>query len=781
MKKKRLSILLILTIIFSMSISNPLAVYADPVPYSGITVSSEHSFPVNVVIGPDNYLYVAEYSGNKIMKMDKNGQDKTTFATGFNQPIGMVFDAAGNLYVAEHAGSKVTKVDSSGNTSLVRSFGSGSFLTGIVIDSHSKIFTVDYTQGKIYKMDLNGDNSSTFAMGLSTNSVIGMTIDSNDNIYVSDRAGLKALKMTPDGTVTDFVTGLSVATWISLGEDGYFYASTGSRTIEKIDADGTKLRSFSTGTVSPWGLSVDENGYIYFGESSSTIRKIVGSASTSSPTSVAVTLNLEISGVQADPAAFAFAGIASNPQVTAAVISDSSLLLTLSAGISANDTNIKLSYAKTGTNDLLVSGTASEFEAFSDLPVSNNVRNVTSVDAIPQINVTSGTPLGEVALPGTATLKLSNSTSVTAPVSWDGGTPAYNGSAAGTYAFTGALDLTGLGSIANPNNLTALASVIVQEGSSSSSNSSHTPPAPVTRIDNGGSITGSNLDQLISVGKTLTVEGDKGAKIVFDKKALKGIDEQTSGKIKVEMKDVSLEHQDTHPGKLVFSLIISSGSGTISNFGGSATISLPYTLKEGESEGDVNTWYLAGDGTMTQIPCTYDQATGLATFSVKHFSLYLVGTNLQEISFSDVDATDWFYDAVQYVYKNNLMQGTGSSEFSPKAITTRGMIVTTLWRMESKPSVAATEYFADVAEGAYYTDAVKWASTNGIVTGYASKFKPDSAVTREQLATMLYRYAKYKGYDVNAQDNLSLFKDSPSDWSLESMQWAVSNGLMQGC
>lgn len=310
--------------------------------------------------------------------------------------------------------------------------------------------------------------------------------------------------------------------------------------------------------------------------------------------------------------------------------------------------------------------------------------------------------------------------------------------------------------------------------------SSYTPTAPVTKIDNGGSVTGSNLNQLISGGKTLTVEDDNGAKLVFNSDALKGIYSQTAGNIKVEMKEVTQEHQDSHPGKLVFSLTIASDTKTISDFGGSATVSLPYKLKEGEHAEDVTVWYLSGDGTMTEIPCTYDQATGLATFRVSHFSLYMVGTNLQETSFSDVGANDWFYDAVQYVYKNNLMQGTGSSHFSPNAVTTRGMVVTTLWRMESKPAAAAAASFTDVAEGMWYTDAIKWASVNGIVTGYDGMFAPDSAVTREQLAAMLYRYAKYKGYDVNVQGNLSMFKDSPSDWALESMRWAVSKGLLQG-
>ena len=130
----------------------------------------------------------------------------------------------------------------------------------------------------------------------------------------------------------------------------------------------------------------------------------------------------------------------------------------------------------------------------------------------------------------------------------------------------------------------------------------YTPPAPVTRIDNGGSTTGANLGRLVTEEKPLTVEDKSGAKLVFDTDALKGIGGQTSGDIKVDMKDVSPSYQENLPGKQVFSLTVSSGSDTISNFGGLVTVTLPYELKEGETADMVTVWYLASDGTMTEIP-----------------------------------------------------------------------------------------------------------------------------------------------------------------------------------
>ena len=317
----------------------------------------------------------------------------------------------------------------------------------------------------------------------------------------------------------------------------------------------------------------------------------------------------------------------------------------------------------------------------------------------------------------------------------------------------------------------------------SSTTSTYSPPAPVTQINNGGSTTGSNLDQLVSAGKTLTVDGEKGAKLVFDTTALRGIDGQTSGEIKVEMKDVSPTHQENLPGKLVFSLTVSSGSNTISDFGGSVTITLPYELKDGETAEDVTVWFLANDGTMTEIPCTYDPATKLATFTVTHFSLYVVGVPGVESwtnPYADVRTNDWFYNAVSFVSYNGLMKGVHGTSFSPSATVTRGMFVTMLWRMEKEPPATQSASFTDVSDSQWYAKAVAWATNNQIVTGYAGRFSPDAPLTREQMAAILYRYAACKHRNTSGTGDLSTFTDQPSAWARTSMAWAVAEGLIQG-
>lgn len=150
--------------------------------------------------------------------------------------------------------------------------------------------------------------------------------------------------------------------------------------------------------------------------------------------------------------------------------------------------------------------------------------------------------------------------------------------------------------------------------------------------------------------------------------------------------------------------------------------------------------------------------------------------------FNDVSANDWFASAVDYVTGKGMMNGTADNTFSPKANTTRGMVVTVLYRLENQPSTSAAS-FTDVASGAYYANAVAWANANGIVSGYGSgKFGPNDKVTREQLAAILYRYAQYKKYDVSGAKSLDGYTDaqSVSSYAVPALQWANAAGIVTG-
>ena len=153
--------------------------------------------------------------------------------------------------------------------------------------------------------------------------------------------------------------------------------------------------------------------------------------------------------------------------------------------------------------------------------------------------------------------------------------------------------------------------------------------------------------------------------------------------------------------------------------------------------------------------------------------------------FTDVAGSAWYYGAVEYAWENGLMTGTSATLFSPDVTTTRSMLATLLWRLEGEPVVNYLMDFTDVAEGLWYSEAIRWASAEGVVNGVGdgSAFDPDGTITREQMAVMLYRYAQYKDYDVT-QGGMAAREyadyEQISDWAVPAVEWAVNAGLISG-
>lgn len=154
----------------------------------------------------------------------------------------------------------------------------------------------------------------------------------------------------------------------------------------------------------------------------------------------------------------------------------------------------------------------------------------------------------------------------------------------------------------------------------------------------------------------------------------------------------------------------------------------------------------------------------------------------EKLPFTDVEG-HWAEDAIRYVYERGLMNGMEADLFLPDGEMTRAMLVTTLYRMEGSPKPGPDNPFTDVNSDAWYTDAVLWASENGIVNGVDEDlFAPDASITREQLATMLLRYAEYKSYDTSGRSDLSDFTDADQigGWAKEALSWANAAGLIYG-
>ena len=243
-------------------------------------------------------------------------------------------------------------------------------------------------------------------------------------------------------------------------------------------------------------------------------------------------------------------------------------------------------------------------------------------------------------------------------------------------------------------------------------------------------------------------------------------------------------------GSTTYAITVKDGdNGTVTASRTRANKGLTVTLTVKADEGYKLDTITVTDKNGNEIKLT-DKGDGKYTFTMPASAVTVKASFAKDdtpvetgLPFTDVKADDWFYEAVKYAYDNKLMDGTSSTTFAPLMTTNRAMIVTILWRLEGSPVVNYAMNFSDVESGVWYTEAVRWAAAEGIVKGYSDTvFAPDDTVTREQLATILYRYAGYKEYDVSAKGDLTTFADGStvSTWAADGMTWAVGAQLITG-
>ena len=181
---------------------------------------------------------------------------------------------------------------------------------------------------------------------------------------------------------------------------------------------------------------------------------------------------------------------------------------------------------------------------------------------------------------------------------------------------------------------------------------------------------------------------------------------------------------------------------------------------------------------------------GTAEFALDHASDYAIVIDTDshepvELPFRDVPENAWYADAAAYVYRHGLMAGTSATTFAPEVTTSRAMIVTILWRLAGSPQVDYLMEYSDVDPTAYYGEAIRWATSEGIVGGYGGGvFGPDDPITREQLATMLWRYAQHEGYDVGVGEDTNILSYTDAfdvaEYAIPAMQWACGSGVING-
>ena len=217
--------------------------------------------------------------------------------------------------------------------------------------------------------------------------------------------------------------------------------------------------------------------------------------------------------------------------------------------------------------------------------------------------------------------------------------------------------------------------------------------------------------------------------------------------------------------------------------------------------GDTVTLTAAGEGTLTvtdangKTVALTDLGSGKYTFKMPSAKVSVGfkttadqpcdgGKDCPSAPFTDVDTAKWYHLSVDYVLTHKMMNGVSSRTFAPNANLTRGMLVQILYNLEGKPNGTAAN-FSDVQADAWYAEAVGWAASNKVVTGYADgTFRPNAAVTREQAAAILYRYAQSKGIDVSVGENTNILSyvdvQQASEYAIPALQWAVGAGVLNG-
>ena len=298
------------------------------------------------------------------------------------------------------------------------------------------------------------------------------------------------------------------------------------------------------------------------------------------------------------------------------------------------------------------------------------------------------------------------------------------------------------------------------------------------------------LDTLAKGGLDVEVGLPKGT-VKLDTAALQSvISAAQDANVSVAVKTVAVsslnaaQQATVETGDKVVDISILSGTQNITSFDGVITATPPYT-----GSIPVSVWHLTSDGTLEKLTSSYDEGSKTVSFALPgHLSLYVLGQDTSVPAwvnpFTDISKSDWFYGDVEFAVKNGLFNGTTTTTFSPDMSMTRGMLVTALGRLHGVDTGKyAASSFEDVAAGKFYTPYVEWAKETGIVNGVGNnRFAPDNAISRQDLAVIVVRYAEYAGKQFPAAQQDVTFTDAAAirDSAKSAVQTLYSNGIFQG-
>ena len=307
--------------------------------------------------------------------------------------------------------------------------------------------------------------------------------------------------------------------------------------------------------------------------------------------------------------------------------------------------------------------------------------------------------------------------------------------------------------------------------------------------DGSASVGADDLSGFVKAGLGLTVNADAGSLILTPAGASALAEEIGSGTLTVSISKTDGEKSGfsvVSDSKTIIALDISITAGNIKITDGIGTVSVIVKVGKIYAGQTLSILHLKENGKYEILTGNVD-ADGMLSFDTTSLSTFVVFETKDvpvEYVFNDVEAGAWYADYVRYVYSNGIMTGTSAAAFEPETAISRAMLVTVLYRMDGKPAVTGASGFTDVTDAAaWYCNAVVWAVSNRIVNGYGDGlFGPGDNVTRQEMVTIFYRYAQYKGYSTGSVADISAYSDagSVSGWAVNAFRWAVKSGIISG-
>ncbi|NLH01807.1 MAG: DUF4430 domain-containing protein, partial [Clostridiales bacterium] len=252
---------------------------------------------------------------------------------------------------------------------------------------------------------------------------------------------------------------------------------------------------------------------------------------------------------------------------------------------------------------------------------------------------------------------------------------------------------------------------------------------------------------------------------------------------KKQAKDVNLPETDVQNAAIVEISIVSGGKNITTFGGGALTVFVPVSGKRNVGD-SYKVIVISSDGSKEILPGKIVSRNGetFAEVAVSHLSTFVV-TTARVIVFDDVNSDSWYYEAVQYTAASGIMNGVSDTSFAPEVKISRAMLVTVLYRLAGSPKTEGDPSFTDVEKNTWYSDAIVWASKNGIVMGRGNgTFGTADTLTREEAAAILYRYAAFRKLDISKSADISSYKDAGilSSWAAVPMKWANAVGFIKG-